>query len=103
MTGAALYWPARRSRRDLRIRDGFLVVVACWTAVCLAGAVPFFLTLDAGLADAIFESTSGLTTTGATVFVGLDDMPVSILRSEEHTSELQSRGHLVCRPLLAKK
>src|SRR5690625_6454356 len=31
------------------------------------------------------------------------DTPVSMLRSEEHTSELQSRGHLVCRLLLEKK
>lgn len=95
MTGAALYWPARRSRRDLRIRDGFLVVVACWTAVCLAGAVPFFLTLDAGLADAIFESTSGLTTTGATVFVGLDDMPVSILWYRQQLQWMGGMGIIV--------
>jgi trk system potassium uptake protein len=76
--GMALYWPVRNATRDLRITDGFLVVVACWGAVCLAGAIPFVLGLNASLADAVFESTSGITTTGATVFSGLGDMPISI-------------------------
>ena len=75
---ALLYWPVRHAKRDLRVRDGFLVVVACWGAVCLAGSLPFILALDAGLADAVFESTSGITTTGATVFAGIDNMPISI-------------------------
>ncbi len=78
-TGGILYYPVRNADRDLRISDGFLVVVACWAAVCLAGSFPFILGLDASIADAIFESTSGITTTGATVFSGLDTMPISIL------------------------
>ncbi|NDY95899.1 TrkH family potassium uptake protein [Wenzhouxiangella limi] len=79
LTGLGLYWPVRKAHHDLRISDGFLVVVACWAAVCLAGAIPFVLALDASLADAVFESTSGISTTGATVFSGLDVMPISIL------------------------
>jgi len=78
LSGLALYWPVRDNRRELRVADGFLVVVACWGAVSLAGALPLFLVLDVGLADAVFEATSGITTTGATVLTGLDDMPVSI-------------------------
>jgi trk system potassium uptake protein len=76
--GYLLCMPVRKATRDLRISDGFLVVVACWGAVCLAGAIPFVLALNASLADAVFESTSGITTTGATVFSGLGDMPISI-------------------------
>ncbi len=78
LVGLGLFWPARHVTRDLRIADGFLVVVACWAAVALAGALPFILALDASLADAVFESTSGITTTGATVFVGIGDMPISV-------------------------
>ena len=78
VVGAGLYWPVRHATRELRISDGFLVVVACWVAVCLAGAIPFVLALEASLADAVFESTSGITTTGATVFTGLGEMPISI-------------------------
>lgn len=76
--GGAMYLPLRNNRRELRVADGFLVVVACWGAVALAGSLPLMLVLDIGLADAVFESTSGITTTGATVLVGLDDMPSSI-------------------------
>ncbi|MBY6203884.1 TrkH family potassium uptake protein [Halomonas denitrificans] len=78
LIGSALYLPVRNNRRELRVADGFLVVVACWGAVALAGALPLYLVLDIGLADAVFESTSGITTTGATVLAGLDDMPISI-------------------------
>ncbi|GAB4167531.1 MAG: TrkH family potassium uptake protein [Wenzhouxiangellaceae bacterium] len=76
--GAALYVPVHNNRRELRIADGFLVVFACWASVSLAGSVPFLMVLDAPPADAVFETVSGITTTGATVFVGLDDMPISL-------------------------
>lgn len=78
--GAAMYVPVRHARGDLKVAEGFLVVVACWVAVCVAGALPLMLSPSpvASLADAVFESTSAITTTGATVFTGLDDMPNSI-------------------------
>lgn len=76
--GALLFFPLRHQHRDLRISDGFLVVVVCWAAVALAGAIPFVLALNASIIDAIFESTSGITTTGATVFSGIEEMPISI-------------------------
>lgn len=78
--GAMLYFPVRQARGDLKVAEGFLVVVACWASVCLAGALPFMLAPSPGasLVDAVFESTSAITTTGATVFTGLDYMPDSI-------------------------
>ena len=45
----------------------------------MPGSLPFLLALDLSVTDAVFESLSGLTTTGATVIVGLDDRPRSIL------------------------
>ncbi|NCO20112.1 MAG: potassium transporter, partial [Gammaproteobacteria bacterium] len=78
VVGSALYLPMRNSQRDLRVADGFLVVFACWAAVSLAGSLPFLLVLDSGAANAVFETVSGITTTGATVFTGLDHMPISI-------------------------
>lgn len=93
--GVGLYLPVRSSHRELRIRDGFLVVVACWVAVCLAGAVPFVLAIDASIADAVFESTSGLTTTGATVFVGLDAMPDSLLWYRQQLQWMGGLGIIV--------
>ncbi len=65
---------------SLSHRDGFLIVALAWVVLALLGAVPFWTTGTAvTVMDALFESTSGLTTTGATVFSGLDAMPPSIL------------------------
>ena len=79
--GALLWLPLNRIRRELRIRDGFLVTALFWIVLGLFGALPFALTKSLQLEpiDAIFESISGLTTTGATVLTGLDSMPRSIL------------------------
>ena len=79
--GAALWLPARRSRGDFRLRDGFVIVVAFWLALGITGSVPLLLsdTPDLPVADAVFESVSGLTTTGATVITGLDDLPRAVL------------------------
>jgi len=61
-------------------RDGFLIVALAWLVLALIGAVPFWTTGTLpSVVDAMFESTSGLTTTGATVLSGLDQMPRSIL------------------------
>lgn len=80
-SGLALWVPVMNAREDLRIRDGFLITSMFWTVLGLFGALPFALTESLNLSptEAIFESISGLTTTGATVIVGLDVLPKSIL------------------------
>ena len=61
-------------------RDGFLIVALAWLILSLLGAVPFWTTgTVTSVVDALFESASGLTTTGATVLSGLDNLPRSIL------------------------
>jgi len=80
-SGLTLWLPFRTRQRELRIRDGFLVTSLFWTILGLYGSLPFTLTESLGIdpMDAVFESISGLTTTGATVLTGLDAMPPSIL------------------------
>jgi trk system potassium uptake protein TrkH len=80
-SGLLLWLPVRGASHELRIRDGFLITSLFWTVLGLFGALPFALTETLALspAEAVFESISGLTTTGATVIVGLDDLPQSIL------------------------
>jgi trk system potassium uptake protein TrkH len=80
-SGLALWVPVMNARQDLRIRDGFLITSMFWIVLGLFGALPFALTesLHLSTTEAIFESISGLTTTGATVIVGLDALPKSIL------------------------
>ena len=77
--GAALWFATRRYRRELRSRDGFLLVSLGWTLMSAIATVPLLIALP-GLTftDAFFETMSGLSTTGATVLVGLDDLPPSI-------------------------
>jgi trk/ktr system potassium uptake protein len=81
VAGLILWWPARTYVRDLRLRDGFLVVALFWIVLGIVGAVPFVLTDRPvmTITEAIFEAVSGFTTTGATTLVGLDELPPSVL------------------------
>jgi trk system potassium uptake protein TrkH len=76
--GVAIWLLARRDKRELKARDGFLLVVLLWTVFPAFASLPFLLHLDISVTDAYFEATSGLTATGATVLSGLDTMPLSI-------------------------
>jgi trk system potassium uptake protein TrkH len=80
LSGLYLWWPVRSVRRELRLRDGFVVVSLFWTVLSFVSALPLMLTEHPHmrLTDAVFESVSGFTTTGATVLVGLDHLPPSI-------------------------
>lgn len=69
-------------RNDMTInrRQGFLMIVMAWILLPLFGAMPLWLSgLNLSFTDAVFESVSGITTTGATVLTGLQDMPPGIL------------------------
>jgi trk system potassium uptake protein TrkH len=79
--GALIWWPVRKRVRELRLRDGFLVVALFWVVLGLAGAAPLMLSarIEMSITDAVFEAVSGFTTTGATVLVGLDALPQSLL------------------------
>ncbi|BAJ00026.1 TrkH family potassium uptake protein [Shewanella violacea] len=79
--GFILWYPNRRHKKDLRTREGFLLVVLFWGVLGSIGAVPFIFSSqpDLSITDSFFESFSALTTTGATVIVGLDYLPKAIL------------------------
>jgi trk system potassium uptake protein TrkH len=78
VTGLGLWWSARRATADLKVRDGFLMVVMVWTLLPVYASLPLLLYLDLSFTDAYFEAVSGLTTTGATVLANLDTLPPSI-------------------------
>jgi len=81
VTGFLVWWPFRSREHELKTRDGFLVVVLFWTVLSLFGAIPLFIDFFPKLSftDAMFESVSGLTTTGATILTHLREMPHAIL------------------------
>ncbi|MDR9393005.1 MAG: TrkH family potassium uptake protein [Roseovarius sp.] len=67
-------------RAGLSIRQAFILTTGVWAVLPIFGALPFMLgATNATFTDAFFESMSGLTTTGTTMFVGLDDLPKGIL------------------------
>ena len=77
--GLLLAAATAKLKRELRARDGFLLVTLGWLLLSAAAAVPFLLALPAlSFTGAYFEAMSGLTTTGSTVLTGLDALPPSL-------------------------
>ena len=97
LAGALLWAPVKRQKRELRLRDGFMVVVMFWTVLGLTGSLPFILATNPQMSvtDSVFESVSGLTTTGATVITGLDQLPKSILYYRQQLQWLGGMGIIV--------
>ena len=93
--GGLLYLPAYHSQRDLRVRDGFLVVALFWVLLSVMAAVPLVLGAHLDWVDALFEAVSGFTTTGATVMSGLDDKPASLLFYRQMIQWLGGMGMIV--------
>jgi len=96
-TGLLIWAPVRNCKRDLRYRDGFLVVVLFWTVLASFGALPFVLSSDYSLSvtNAFFESMSGLSTTGATILTNLDSLPESTLYYRQQLQWLGGMGIVV--------
>ena len=77
--GAALCAATFRYRRELKARDGFLLVTLGWVLLAASATLPLLFTLPGlSFTRAFFETMSGLTTTGSTVLDGLDALPPSI-------------------------
>ena len=95
--GLVLWGLFRKQSVVLRTRDGFLIVVLFWTVLGLFGSIPFLLSPDphVSFTDAVFESVSGLTTTGATVLTGIDHLPHSILFYRQLLQWLGGMGIIV--------
>ena len=97
VAGLLIYFPVRNAKRDLRIRHGFLIVVSAWLAWVLVGALPFVLLTEPHLSytDAVFESMSGLTTTGATIITNIDVLPRAVLYYRQQLQWLGGMGIIV--------
>lgn len=96
-TGFTAWIPVFNARQDLRTRDGFLVTALFWIVLGTFGALPFLLSdaTQLSLVNAVFESISGLTTTGATVLTGLDQLPRALLYYRQQLQWLGGIGIIV--------
>ena len=95
--GFLIWYPNRQYRAELKVRDGFLIVVLFWIVLGAVGAIPLVLAErpNMNLASAMFEAFSGLTTTGATVLTGIELLPKAILYYRQQLQWLGGMGIIV--------
>jgi len=93
--GGAVWWLTPR-QYSINPREGIAVVGLGWIGVVVVGSVPFITTgVAPTVAAAFFESVSGFTTTGATVFPVIEDLPRSILLWRSTTHWIGGMGIIV--------
>lgn len=95
LAGFLLWLPLLRRPYPIRNRDGFVIVAIMWIVMSVLGALPFMLGLGMSFVDAFFEATSGYTTTGSTVIVGLDHLAPAILFYRQEINWLGGIGVIV--------
>jgi len=78
LIGALLWLATKRFKRELKTRDGLLLVALTWVALPAVAGLPLWHYLPLNFTRAYFEAASGLTTTGGTVISGLEHLPRSI-------------------------
>ena len=95
--GALALFGMRAPVPDIRIRDGLLIVVLFWLSIGLCGSLPFLLIDGSPLSitDSVFESFSGLTTTGATIITEIESLPESLLYYRQQMQWLGGMGIIV--------
>ena len=96
LAAGALLLLTRPRNKDLRSRDGFVIVSLSWIVLSLFGALPFMFTgVTSSYVDAFFETVSGFTTTGASIFPNVEVLPRSILMWRSFTHWVGGMGVLV--------
>ncbi len=93
--GALLWLATRRFRRELKTRDGLMLVALTWVALPAVAGFPLWNYLPINFTRAYFEAASGLTTTGGTVLSALEDLPRSINLWRHMLSWLGGMGIIV--------
>lgn len=94
--GAGLWFWGKSKKAVLKKRDGFIIVTFGWIAMTIFGSLPFYLTgCVESITDAIFESVSGFSTTGASILNDIEVMPKSILFWRSMTQWIGGMGIIV--------
>ncbi|HIP45801.1 MAG TPA: TrkH family potassium uptake protein [Sulfurospirillum arcachonense] len=90
-----IFYFLKNHQLSLSIKDSIISVNLVWLLLGTGGAIPFVLHVDASFADAFFESISGFTTTGSTIFSDIEALPHSILFHRALTHWLGGMGIIV--------
>ncbi len=95
-TGSVLWYRSRNSSKAIGKREGFLIVALGWLAIGIFSGLPFLFCHHLSMpVDAVFESVSGLTTTGASVLQDIETVPHSILLWRSLTQWIGGMGIIV--------
>jgi trk system potassium uptake protein len=96
LVGFLLWFYNRSSTYIIRSYEGFFIVVLAWVILCAASALPFIFAIDnIAIVDALFEATSGLTTTGIEILSGLDFLPNAIRYYHQQLQFIGGMGVIV--------
>ncbi|MFL2697892.1 MAG: TrkH family potassium uptake protein [Gammaproteobacteria bacterium] len=97
LIGISLFIISSDKKEELRTKDGFLITVLFWGVLTIFGSFPIYFSefKDISYIDSLFESVSGITTTGATILVGIDEMPRSLLFYRQLIQWLGGMGIIV--------
>jgi len=99
ITASILYFPniGINNTTDIKAKEGFLIVVSFWVVLSFFGSIPFIIDpqLSLSFVDALFESISGWTTTGATILTNIDSLSPSILIYRQMLQWLGGMGLVV--------
>ncbi|MBK9255627.1 MAG: TrkH family potassium uptake protein [Saprospiraceae bacterium] len=94
--GVLMWWYKFNTSAIVNKKEGYLIVALGWVFMGLFGALPYFMTgVTTNFTDAVFESVSGLTTTGATVFSDIESLSHGILFWRSMTQWIGGMGIIV--------
>ena len=96
LSASAILLLVRPKNTDLRARDGFVIVSLSWIFLSIFGALPFLVSgVIPSFVDALFETVSGFTTTGASILTDVEALPKSMLMWRSFTHWVGGMGVLV--------
>jgi trk system potassium uptake protein TrkH len=96
VTGILVFTPLRNEEKLSGNKEGYIIVTGIWLVMCLFGTIPYLLSgTIKSFGDAFFESMSGFTTTGASIFTDVESLPHGILFWRSVTQWLGGLGFII--------